>query len=537
MDGKARARLATSSRRKPSGGLLSTMALSANLQLRQTQSLVMTPQLIQSIKLLQLTHLELAQFVEREVERNPLLELAGSESDAASDTGGERDDGDAGTEAASGGDWTERGVTAEGETLADRMDTSYENVFPDDGANETAPAPEFLDCWKSMPGANGASACEVHDLDRFVAPRHGLREHVGEQIAMSFRLAEERALAVQLADRLDEAGYLHVDLAELAELTAVPPAGIEAVLATLQTFDPPGLFARSLKECLAIQLRQRDRLDPAMAALLDNLELLARRDFAALGRICGVKSEDLVDMLAEIRALDPKPGMAFQSTQSEAIVPDVIVRPAAEGGWRVELNPQTVPRVLVDRNYYAHVCGLGSVDEKDREFLTQCLNSANWLTRSLDQRARTITRVASEIVRRQDAFLAHGPTHLRPLNLRAVAEATGMHESTVSRVTSNKYMMTPRGMFELKYFFTVSIASTSGSEAHSAEAVRQAIRRLVAAESADAVLSDDDIVRQLKSEGVDIARRTVAKYREAMHIPSSVSRRREKRALAARGSP
>jgi RNA polymerase sigma-54 factor len=301
------------------------------------------------------------------------------------------------------------------------------------------------------------------------------------------------------------------------------------VLAILQSFEPSGVCARDLAECLAIQLRERDRLDPAMAMLIRHLDLVARRDFAALRKLCGVDDEDLADMLREVRALDPKPGSAFGAAVLQPVVPDVVVRAAADGSWRIELNAETLPRVLVNQSYYARVAR-GSKGE-DRAYLTECLQTANWLVKSLDQRAKTILKVATEIVRQQDAFLTHGVEHLRPLNLKTVAEAIAMHESTVSRVTSNKYMATPRGLFELKYFFTAAIASSEGGEAHSAEAVRHRIRTLIDAEPADEVLSDDALVKILRDGGIDIARRTVAKYREALRIPSSVQRRREKQAL------
>jgi len=235
-------------------------------------------------------------------------------------------------------------------------------------------------------------------------------------------------------------------------------------------------------------------------------------------------------MLAELRALDPKPGHAFGGGVVPTVVPDVIVRPVKEGGFRVELNTETLPRVLVNRGYYSAVVRSTKVPN-ERAYLSECLQTANWLVKSLDQRARTILKVATEIVRQQSAFLQHGVAHLRPLNLRTVADEIGMHESTVSRVTANKYMATTRGIFELKYFFTSAIASADGGDSHSAEAVRHRIRQLIDAEAASAVLSDDAIVAVLRDAGIDIARRTVAKYRESMRIPSSVERRREKRAL------
>ncbi|WP_375589725.1 RNA polymerase factor sigma-54 [Hoeflea alexandrii] len=511
------------------------MALSAGLQLRQSQSLVMTPQLMQSIRLLQFSHVELTRFIEQEVERNPLLELVSSENDqpdsvseAAEPAKPQVAEGDLGEDATWAGN-----ADSQAERMTSEIDARYENVFPDDHGTERVDQPEFIDNWKSMPGSDGGRSGEGYDLDDFAARAPTLRDHVAEQIAFAFAEPAERLIATELADQLDAAGYMVGDMAETVERLSADPEQVDGVLARLQEFEPAGLFARSLSECLALQLARKDRLDPAMAALVNNLELLARRDFAALTRICGVDEEDLLDMMAEIRALDPKPGTRFETGSSEMIVPDVSVRPSSDGGWNVELNPDTLPRVLVNQTYFTTVTGKMPKDAAGHDFLGECLQTANWLTRSLDQRARTIMKVASEIVRQQDAFLLHGVDHLRPLNLKAVAEAIGMHESTVSRVTSNKYMITPRGVFELKYFFTVSIASAqAGGDAHSAESVRHRIRVLVDQEAPEAVLSDDDLVDLLKKAGIEIARRTVAKYREAMAIPSSVQRRREKRARA-----
>ncbi|MEQ8482159.1 MAG: RNA polymerase factor sigma-54 [Hoeflea sp.] len=522
------------------------MALSASLHLRQSQSLVMTPQLMQSIRLLQFSHVELTRFIEQEAERNPLLELVtpdsehngGTEGDgpdpARNETFGDEQGNRAGVEtnASDDNDWA-TSSPASSERLKDELDGRYENVFPDDHVMERAAAPEFVDNWKSMPGNDGGSGGDGYDLDDFSARAPTLRDHVAEQIAFTFADPSERLIATDIADQLDAAGYIAGDLAETAERLAIRPEQLDAVLCRLQEFEPAGLFARSLSECLELQLARRNRLDPAMAALVNNLELLARRDFATLTRLCGVDEEDLLEMLAEIRALDPKPGTRFETGVSELIVPDVSVRPGADGGWVVELNPETLPRVLVNQAYFATVNSKLGKNAAGQEFISECMQTANWLVRSLDQRARTITKVASEIVRQQDAFLLHGVDHLRPLNLKAVADAIGMHESTVSRVTSNKYMITPRGVFELKYFFTVSIASAqAGGDAHSAESVRHRIRVLIDQEEPASVLSDDDLVALLKQSGVEIARRTVAKYREAMSIPSSVQRRREKRARA-----
>ena len=500
------------------------MALSASLFLRQTQSLVMTPQLMQSIQLLQMTHLELNQFIATEVEKNPLLELNGPEdSDFTHEAHGHERHGDDEAE--------NYGVSSQTERLSEALDGGFENVYQDDAGPRKADAPELLSQWKSMPGSLGESG-EAYDLDDFVAGQVSLKEHLGQQIPFLLHDPVEIFIARYLTDLLDDSGYIHHDLDEVAFALGKARGAIEVVLAKLQVLDPPGVFARSLSECLAIQLRSRDRFDPAMQALIGNLELLARRDFQSLKRICGVDEEDLIDMLAEIRGLDPKPGSSFEASASEAINPDVIVQAAPDGGWTVELNPETLPRVLVNQNYYLSVANAVSKQASDHAFLSECLQNASWLTRSLDQRAKTIMKVASEIVRQQDAFLANGIDHLRPLNLKTVADAIKMHESTVSRVTSNKYMLTPRGLFELKYFFTVSIAAVEGGDAHSAESVRHRIRSMISEEVAEGVLSDDDIVESLKSGGIEIARRTVAKYREAMIIQSSVQRRREKRAMA-----
>ncbi|MAY64127.1 MAG: RNA polymerase sigma-54 factor [Rhizobiales bacterium] len=498
------------------------MSLSVKLQMRQSQSLVMTPQLMQSIRLLQFNHAELHQFIEQEVERNPLLELVGEGREP--DTG-ERSEPRAPEPAPAAQTASER--------MTESLDSDYENVYQDDHGAARPDAPELAASWKSMPGASGRSVGEGVDVDEFAATPLTLRDHVTEQISFAFAKATERAIAHDLADHLDPAGYFAGEACEIALRLGVGVERVESVLSRMRQFEPAGIFARSLSECLAIQLERKDRLDPAMAALLDHLDLLARRDFQSLGRICRVDEEDLLQMLAEIRALDPKPGTRFDTTSSEIIVPDVIVRRAADGGWLVELNPDTLPRVLVNQTYCAKVSEKLPKTGEGRDFLNECLQTANWLTRSLDQRARTIVKVASEIVKRQDAFFLHGVDHLRPLNLKAVAEAIGMHESTVSRVTSNKFMLTPRGVFELKYFFTVSIGSASDDgETHSAESVRHRIRTLIDQEEAHAVLSDDDLVDLLKKGGIGIARRTVAKYREAMSIPSSVQRRREKRARA-----
>lgn len=507
------------------------MALSAKLQLRQSQSLVMTPQLMQSIRLLQLNHIELERFIEEEIEKNPLLERVETQGDEPGDPERMRSD-DSGSP--TGLDRMFEAADASAETMADRLDTSMENVFPDDPGHAETLAPDLAAQWKSA-ASQGSGSGEGYAIEDLAAGAVTLADHVNEQIAFSFRDPGDRLIARELADSLDETGYMRGDVAEIAERLGAGEDRVVAVLSNCQLFDPAGLFARDLAECIALQLQTRNRLDPAMRALVANLELLARRDFQQLRKLCGVDEEDLIDMLAEIRSLDPRPGLAFTSGPADTIVPDVVVKQARDGSWAIELNADALPRVLVNQDYFTTV-SRHTEKPSDKEFLTDCLQTANWLTRSLDQRAKTILKVATEIVRQQDAFLLHGIRHLKPLNLRMVAEAIGMHESTVSRVTANKYMMTPRGVFELRYFFSVAIASAEGGDAHSSEAVRDRIRELIDREKPQDVLSDDAIVDILKRGGVDIARRTVAKYREGMSIPSSVQRRREKRALAAAGA-
>lgn len=525
------------------------MALTQRLEFRQSQSLVMTPQLMQAIKLLQLSNLDLVAFVEDELERNPLLERANQ--DGAPDHGepasghAESDGGDFsdGADFSSGGDGERSSDSFEPGTeewmapdlgtrteIEQTLDTGMENVFPEEPADAAArnaqdAAPTAYTEW-----GGGASNDDDYNLEAFVAAETTLGGHLAEQLAVAFPDPANRMIGQYLIDLVDDAGYVPPDLGEAHEKLGTSREAVEAVLAVLQKFDPPGVCARNLSECLAIQLRERDRYDPAMQALVENLDLLAKRDIASLRKICGVDDEDIADMIGEIRHLDPKPGLKFGSTKTQSVVPDVYVRPGPDGGWHVELNSDTLPKVLVNQVYYSQLSKTIRKDG-DKSYFTDCLQNATWLVRALDQRARTILKVATEIVRQQDGFFTQGVAHLRPLNLKAVADAIQMHESTVSRVTANKYMATNRGTFELKYFFTASIASADGGDAHSAEAVRHRIKQLIDAESPTAILSDDTIVERLHGDGIDIARRTVAKYREAMRIPSSVQRRRDKQSM------
>lgn len=513
------------------------MGLSAKLMMRQGQTLTMTPQLLQAIKLLQFSNLELSAFIESELEKNPLLERLEETQEP-----GAREE--PGSDAPDGGDdgareWDSATLETGAAALEAALDTDFSNTFeaeriPATQERQSFDAPGLSDtAWSgtggAAPGSSGGFDGEAPDLEAYVAERVSLADHLSRQMALATGDPVARLIGAALIDAIDESGYCRADLDEIADRLGCALARVEAALGLLQSFDPTGVGARDLAECLALQLKERDRFDPAMAAMVANLPLLARRDYAGLRKLCGVDDEDLLDMAAELRRLDPKPGRAFGGEPPVPVQPDVLTRAAPDGSWQVELNTDALPRVLVNSRYAALI-GSKAGSEADRTFVSGCLQSANWLTKSLDQRARTILKVSSEIVRQQDGFFSHGVEHLRPLNLKTVADAIGMHESTVSRVTSGKHMSTPRGLFELKYFFSAAIKAADGGEAHSAEAVRSRIKALIDAESGDETLSDDALVARLREEKIDIARRTVAKYRESLRIPSSVERRREKKA-------
>lgn len=512
------------------------MALSPKLELRQGQQLVMTPQLQQAIRLLQFSSSELAQYVETELERNPLLERD-ERSDSVDKDGDRRRNGEAGDPG------EDQNLQPQATTPLDlsvpardggaALDTDFGNVFQDNTPSDVPHTPQSQSDWTGSRQASSNYSGEAPNLEEYVSTEVSLKDHLSQQLPLVLSEPSERIIGQHLIDFVDEAGYLAADLDQLAEKLGAPDALVERVLSAMQTLDPPGVFARSLAECLALQLKEQNRYDDVIAKLLDNLDLLGAHDLGKLRKIVGVDQEELAEMVSEIQHLNPKPGLRFGSVQMQTVVPDITVRPSNDGSWFVELNSDTLPRVLVNRNYYTTV-SQNSKSEDDKTYLLECLQTANWLVKSLDQRARTILRVAEELVRQQDAFFAHGVQYLKPLNLKTVADAISMHESTVSRVTSNKYMATPRGIFELKYFFTSAIQSASDGEAYSSEAVRYRIKQMIDAESDTKVLSDDKIVEKLRSEGMDIARRTVAKYREAMRIPSSVERRRIKR-MQARG--
>jgi RNA polymerase sigma-54 factor len=496
------------------------MALAPRLDLRQSQTLVMTPQLRQAIQLLQFSNVEVNAFVEQELERNPLLER--DERPDIPDT--ERAALD--QRPAAAGEPMDAAAATRAETLpsdaASPLDADFSNAYDAGGSADGGPSLPRVD------GRGGSLSFDDHDrgVEDLANERPPLRDHLGEQLRLSFADPVDRMIGAHLIALLCPAGRLTAEPSAIAAAMGLPLERVERVRAVMMRFDPTGLFARDLRECLAAQLAERNRLDPAMVTLIDYLDLLGRRELKKLMQLCGVDAEDLTDMIAEVRALDPKPAASYDGVVAPPVVPDLLLRAAADGSWLVELNPETMPRLLVNDRFYARVAP--QIRREERAFLSERLASANWLVRSLQQRAQTIIRVAAEVIRQQDGFLRHGVAHLRPLILRDIAEAVELHESTVSRVTANKFIATPRGIFELKYFFTTAIQATDGQDSHSAEAVRHRIRHLIQAESPRAILSDDTLVARLRADGIDIARRTVAKYREAMRIPNSSQRRREK---------
>jgi RNA polymerase sigma-54 factor len=483
------------------------MRIGPSLILASRQTLAMTPQLQQAIKLLQFSHLELAAFIQQELEKNPLLSEGASEDGPA------------------------------GEYEAPPVETPRDTA---EALQAAAPAlADADDRWTREHADRGGDAAasrtgqreDAPDALDFVAERpQSLAVHVLEQLELMFKDPAERRIAMKIAEGLDEAGYCRLEAAVVAEGAGIDIALVEKIWARLRQMEPAGLFSRTVAECLGAQLAERNRLDPAMKALLDNLDLVAAGELGQLRRRCGVDDEDLRDMLAELRTLDPRPGLAFEFEPIQPVAPDLYLTPAkdpesGEEGWHIELNTDSLPKVLVDRNYHATLMK-GARAKPDRDFVAERFQSANWLVKTLEQRATTILKVAREIVRQQDGFFRHGVSALKPLVLRDIAIATELHESTVSRVTSNKYIATPRGIFELKYFFTSALPARTPGVVVSSESVRSRIRHLVGGENAHQPLSDDRIVDLLKGEGVEIARRTVAKYREAMRIPSSAERRR-----------
>jgi RNA polymerase sigma-54 factor len=491
------------------------MALGPRLDLRQTQALVLTPQLQQAIRLLQLSNLELEAVIAEEMSKNPLLEAASGDEEGTAPS--EPDP-----------EITLDSLAEPNSPGADELmvssDGTSDQPLDFDWNSEALETDSFTDVAVSGSGRDD----DGPDFERMEYSADSLAEHLLNQLHGASGTVGQ--LARTIAEMLEDTGYLDIPVRDIAEAADAPVAVVEEALALVQGLDPAGVGARNLAECLALQAKATDRYDPAMARLIENLDLLAKGRMADLKRICGVDDEDLADMVRELRAYDPKPGCQFSSRGVESVAPDVFVR-QTRTGYSVELNQATLPRLLVNRRYYQEL-KTAPQDKKSRAWLSECLASANWLVKALDQRARTIVKVVSEIVKRQQGFFERGVAAMKPMTLREIAEAIEMHESTISRVTSNKYLLCDRGLFELKYFFGSGVASTeSEGEGAAAEAVKAAIREIIDGE-AD-VLSDDAIAGLLKQRGFDCARRTVVKYREAMGIGSSIQRRRQRKIAGA----
>tara|TARA_B100000686_G_scaffold347907_1_gene437693 strand:+ start:2359 stop:3951 length:1593 start_codon:yes stop_codon:yes gene_type:complete len=519
------------------------------LELRQSQTLSMTPQLQQAIKLLQMSNLELNDYLEEQLEVNPLLERQSADDATALD----RDD-----PLKSDAEADYHDLQAQREKEKERhddlrqnqeefkgneaplasegdLDTEYDNNWTNSSESDLKDPSVHETRDQSMNSISGTGGSMTFDspeysLENRISDEADLFSALEDQVRLHFADNQDRALAAVFIDHLDEAGYLNCDLNRMSKDTGISLQKLNSVLKTLQAFEPTGIFARSLQECFALQLEEKGRMDPMMKRFLDNLEMLERHDFAGLRKTVGCDEEDMTDMLSEIRRLNPKPATVFDQLISQTMIPDAIMKPIPKsegGGWSVQLNNETLPRVLVNKTYYAEIKSVAK-DKDSKDFVNEHWQNANWLVKAMDQRAQTILKVAQEIIKKQDLFFVYGVEYLKPLVLRDVAEAIGMHESTVSRVTTNKFMATPRGVFELKYFFTSSINSSDGAIDYSSEAVKAKIKGLIDHEDPNKILSDAKIVKALQADGVEIARRTVVKYREQMGYGSSVDRRRAK---------
>ena len=519
------------------------MALIPRLEIKQSQSLVMTPQLQKAIKLLQFSNLELREFVEKEIADNPLLELNDEDSFSENSMAEEH-----GATATTEDDNGEDGETSEHADGSDSFDLKSQEHVSEDHVNALDMV-EFDNVWEpdnaqismttntysnsEWSNVNRNKSGEMEDYpEQIISQKLSLREHLINQVQIEIQDPIDRMIATFLTDHIDERGRLPNNLDHLADLIGCNSQKMDKVVNRIQSFDPPGIFARSLAECWSIQLKDLNRLDPAMKTLIENLELLKKHDYQALAKLCHVDFDDIKDMVNELWALSHNPSELFDQVITQPITPDLNMRQGPGDSWIVELNSSELPKVLVNNTYYAEI-RRKIRNKDDKQYITDKLHWANWLVKSLHQRAITILKVASEIVSQQEQFFDHGVEYLKPLALRDIAEEVEMHESTISRVTSNKYIDTPRGIFELKYFFTTAISSSKGEDNYSAEAVRHKIKSLIDEERSDSILSDDKLVDLLNDNGIEIARRTVAKYRDAMKIPSSIHRRKQKNQMVA----
>lgn len=506
------------------------MVMKASLQLKMGQQLTMTPQLQQAIRLLQLSTLDLQQEIQEALESNPMLEVTEDDGGSASDNQKDQEqDSDLSARKNEASDSSPDQDGSESQDSSDDWSDSIPNDLPVDTAWE--------DVYQGMPttsaGGSGGDDDNDYDFESRNSAGETLQDHLLWQLNLTPMSDNDRIIALSIIDGIQPDGYLSNSLEEIQsglnsddDEDPIEVDEIAAVLKRLQQFDPPGVAARDLQECLSIQLEQLPKDTPwlpqARLVVGHYLYLLGNRDYAQLMRRSRLKEEDLKQVMMLIQSLNPRPGDSVQSSETEYVIPDVIVRKES-GRWRVELNPEIAPRLRVNNSYASLV--KRADNSADNNYLKDQLQEARWFIKSLQSRNETLLKVASRIVEHQQGFLEYGEEAMKPLVLHDIAEAVEMHESTISRVTTQKYMHTPRGVFELKYFFSSHVSTDSGGEC-SSTAIRAIIKKLIAAESPKKPLSDSKIADLLGDQGINVARRTIAKYREAMSIPPSNERKR-----------
>ena len=486
------------------------MQLGQQIKMRQSQSLVMTPQLQQAIKLLQMTNLELCQYLENQQAENPFLEIDTNTQESRNDDYQTQD------ETSNLSDDMQSGKSISEDPSSNQ---DYENRYE----TELNERPK-LD--SPSPISKNTSTEDFDDYISNLASRpETLKEHVRKQISLELKESKDLLIASVLTDYLEPTGWLTTKIEEIANEINCHVDEVNGVLIKLQKLEPAGVFAKNLSECLKLQLEEKSLLSEEIKVLLDNLDLLAKGEIKQLIKITNFTQEEISQSIALIRSLNPKPGETFLYDETIQNSPDVIVT-KGRNGWVVELNKSTLPAVVIDENYISKMT-LKKQDSNSSSYVADTIASARWLKRSVEQRNSTTLTIASAIIAQQEDFLKNGLSHLKPMVLRDIASNVGMHESTVSRVTTGLTIETPRGCFAMKYFFSVSLNSAENGESYAATAVREAIKKLISEEPAKKPLSDEAIAIIMKKDGIDLARRTVAKYREIMKIPSSAQRRRQ----------
>ena len=475
------------------------MQISQNLKLKQSQSLVMTPQLQQAIKLLQLNNLELSNLINKELEENPFLENQNSEEtvNVQEEKTSEIDE-----------------SFSSGESLSDEpKNDDYENRWDVDTS-----------CMNYSRNTNSESIDPGSIVEQTLTEKVTLKTILTNQANLEFSNKTDKKISEVLIDYIEPSGWFLQNIDEIVSFSGFERNAIESVLNRMQKFEPSGVFARNLKECLSIQLRNNESFSEKNITVIENLELLGEGNLKELQKITGMRDEELKESIKNIRLLNPKPGLKYSDENLDLLSPDVIVM-KNNNEWSVELNNSTLPRITVNDEYIKEIESL-KCNETDKKFISENINSAKWLIKAIEQRNITTLKISSEIINQQKEFFERGKKFLRPMILKDVAKKIDMHESTVSRVTSNKLILTPRGIFEMKIFFSASINSMNDGESHSAASVRESLKKLITNEPLNNPFSDEALVNKLQSEGINLARRTVAKYRELLNIPSSSIRRR-----------